>query len=416
VTKNLFADVVIIGGGASGIAAAISASKKGAKTILVEKSGMLGGLATQAQVGTICGLYARESYDTSRVGSFANNFRERLESKSNLNMAVASNGLAYLPYNFKDFEEVIYDLIKDERIEFFLHSVLFGVEYLNSSITSVQIISANEIVKIEAKAFIDATGEGLISKMCAKSLIEDNEYQAPGYVFRIANLSNVDGVTEQDLNLVLIRELLAAEKNNLTNNISSRFSVVPGSFKNRSVSLKFAYPFCRTANFNDLTELEFFGRKSIFDTFEVLLKNLDVFKFSEISMIASHVGIRSGQRTLGRVILTEEDVLNTKKCDDAIANGFWPIEIWNEDRKPTMKFFTSGDYYQISASSLRSLELDNLFMCGRGISADQQSISSARVIGTCFGTGTAAGILSAGMINKEKVENTIKDIAAAEEI
>jgi hypothetical protein len=120
-----------------------------------------------------------------------------------------------------------------------------------------------------------------------------------------------------------------------------------------------------------------------------------VFKNASLLSVANEAGIRVEARSTGKYILTEEDVLNCKKFDTAIAKGAWPIEEWGQDKRVQMRYFTEGDHYQIPAECLRSNAFKNLFFGGRNISATAGAIASARVMGTCLQTGYAAGKLAA---------------------
>lgn len=119
------------------------------------------------------------------------------------------------------------------------------------------------------------------------------------------------------------------------------------------------------------------------------LKNLT------ISAMAAEVGVRTMSRPQGIQILDEADILACAKPGDGLAIGAWPIELWGVERTPEMIYFAEDDCYWISAGMLVSRYLANLFFAGRAISATERAIASARVIGTCFGTGYAAGMLAA---------------------
>ena len=107
------------------------------------------------------------------------------------------------------------------------------------------------------------------------------------------------------------------------------------------------------------------------------------------------------QRSKGKYILTEEDVLNCKKPDHGIAVGTWPVEEWDYEGKLNMEFFAPDDGYHIPADCLMSDKIENLFFGGRNISASSKAMASARVMGTCWQTGYAAGKLSCTRIGPE---------------
>jgi hypothetical protein len=97
------------------------------------------------------------------------------------------------------------------------------------------------------------------------------------------------------------------------------------------------------------TGVENGGTKPVVNLSQYLISNVDAFKNAHIKNIAPEVGIRVGQRSTGKYILMEEDVLSCKKFENAIANGSWPIEIWEQNRRVNMRYFNLDDYYQIPA-------------------------------------------------------------------
>src|ERR1017187_9078238 len=99
---TLTCDVLVIGGGAAGVAAATATGRAGARVVLLERYGFLGGLATTAQVGTICGLYLRDTTGaeaTPVAGGFANEFSSRLKGDSAKNPPRGVSGFGVLPFS-----------------------------------------------------------------------------------------------------------------------------------------------------------------------------------------------------------------------------------------------------------------------------------------------------------------------------
>ncbi|HXD92099.1 MAG TPA: FAD-dependent oxidoreductase, partial [Bacteroidia bacterium] len=128
-------------------------------------------------------------------------------------------------------------------------------------------------------------------------------------------------------------------------------------------------------------------------------------KNAELEMIFPEVGIRIQQRSKGKQVLNEEDILSCHKPKDGIAIGAWPIEEWGADGKLTMEYFKEDDSYMIPAGCLQSNSVINLYFAGKNISATTKAIASARVIGICLQTGYAAGKLASckNEIEKEKM-------------
>ncbi|HNU88717.1 MAG TPA: FAD-dependent oxidoreductase, partial [Ferruginibacter sp.] len=129
-----------------------------------------------------------------------------------------------------------------------------------------------------------------------------------------------------------------------------------------------------------------------------------------IQHIAAEVGIRTGIRSVGKYILTEEDVLQCRKFENAVANASWPIEEWVQHRRVSMRYFAEHDFYQVPATCLQSATINNLFFAGRNISATEKAIASARVMGICLQTGYAAGCLAAATAAGLSQNDAIKQV------
>src|SRR4051812_17696166 len=113
----LHTDVVVVGGGSAGIAAAVAAARLGSRVILIERNAYPGGKATAAEVGTICGLYKFNKKEASEfiVKGFAKEFAETLQSRSNTSPLHNADGLHYLPYDIGAFKDVSMKLLNDHN-------------------------------------------------------------------------------------------------------------------------------------------------------------------------------------------------------------------------------------------------------------------------------------------------------------
>ena len=135
-TPPLTCDVLVIGGGAAGVAAAVAAGRAGTKVILLERYGFLGGLATTAQVGTICGLYLRDTAGAEAVpvaGGFANEFASRLQEAGDTKPICVDRGLWVLPYFPPDFARVADAIVAESgNVQLILHATVAEVRAENS--------------------------------------------------------------------------------------------------------------------------------------------------------------------------------------------------------------------------------------------------------------------------------------------
>ena len=405
----LHTDVVVLGGGSAGVAAAVAAARKGLQVMLIERNAYLGGKATAAEVGTICGLYHFSKNEKSKyiVKGFTKDFAEELRLRSNTSPLFSPEGVHYLPYHVEAFKEICLDLINEHKIGIYFNAVLEHVTVEDQKLKSVHIIAAGNPVTINLDALIDCSGDSVISQAANLPLIKSENYQAAAQVF------TMQGVAEENefkLGMIMMKALRSAIDNNILGDFYDRVYVVQGSLKNNFVNLKIGIPLAVTYAPGNLQELRTVALSFVENLSQFLIKQVDAFKNASLVHIAPEVGIRIGQRSTGKYLLTEEDVLSCKKFDDAIAHATWPIEIWEQNRRVNMRYFKLDDHYQVPAGCLQSTSIANLFFAGRNISATDGAIASARVMGICLQTGYAAGCLAAATALNLSLNDTIRQI------
>lgn len=409
--QTIETDILIIGGGSAGVAAAVASSSLHQKVTLVEQLEYLGGKATAAEVGTICGLYKFKKTETSEyiVSGFAKQFVEQLAKLSSSTPLHNIYGLHYLPYNINAYKKLCMQLMNENNVNLLLNSEVKEVQVTHQSVKSIHIKTNDETIQINCKSIIDCSGNSIISQLAKLPLIKSETYQAAAQVF---TLKGINQTIESNINLVVIKELKKAILNNQLESSFKNISIVQGSYHNNCISFKIGIPIAVTNSKNNLENLREKAIEMIQQFVSHLVAHVELFKNAAIQHIASEVGIRVGTRPVGKYILNEEDVLSCKKYDTAIANCSWPIEEWQEEKGVAMRYFNHDDFYQIPADCLISSQILNLFFAGRNISATDAAIASARVIGICLQTGYAAGMLASDNIINTPSLNTIKAIQA----
>ena len=402
------ADVIIIGGGAAGIAAAVSAAESGSKVILIERYGFLGGMATAAMVGTICGLYYRGTKAPEfAVQGFAKTFAEGVARGSATKPHCFSKGLHFLPYEPFVFNEEAMNALHLAGVEILLHAMLDNVDIEGAEIQAISVITPSGKLTIQTKAVVDCTGEALVSVLAGLELIEEKTYQSGAFVFRVAGFPPLQ---PRVLELNLIRWIKKGINAQTLHSDCDRLSIVPGTFRQGAAFMKLGMPFPFTSAQDARTEYEHLARSRALGIIQYLKGADESLMSLTITSMAAQVGIRSGQRPVGKSVLEADDVLGCRKPADGVAIGAWPIEYWGKERLPVMKYFDEHETYQIPAGALVSSRLDNLFFAGRGLSATEDAIASARVIGTCLGTGYAAGMLAASQVSQGSWINAVEAV------
>ncbi len=399
------ADIIVVGGGMAGYSAAMAAARENKKVILVEKTNQLGGNATNSNVGTICGAYYRTFSETPKlVGyKFCKDFITKLLSVHDKNKLINyHNGLFIVSYDWKFLTNYLEKQLAEAGIQIIKNAELTHVKKEGNIISQIAVKQEHKLFDIDLKSIIDCSGNGIVSQLTNLEMITSPTYQSASQVFQVKNIVSDN---EFSLNMALKKAMMKlVVLNNWPESLTS-LSVVPGSLQNSEAHFKISLPDL-ISDVNELNGQLFSKAQSyINEIFPHLKREIASLQNAEVEYVFPEVGIRIQQRSLGKGILNEEDILSCKKTNDGIAFGTWPIEEWGKKGKLTMQYFDADDAYTISAACLQSKSVSNLFFSGKNISATTKAIASARVIGTCLQTGYAAGKLASckSDIEKEKM-------------
>lgn len=390
-------DIAVIGAGVAGIAAACGAAQNGASVLLIDKNDRIGGLGTNAEVGTICGLYTygKDGYELN-VGQFAATFADRIGVLSKSVPEQDGTGLKFLPYNTESFEQVCCEMIASPQITYLPSTRLMNVNKQGRNTTEIRITNADGEQLIPVKAIVDTSGVSIASDLLGLAIKEPDFDQVTTQVFKIEGIAFEQ---EQQVFLVMRRALCNAILNGHLPKGSDEVYLVPGSFKENTMMFKL--------NLNDQAQNI---RERVQEIASFLIENVMSFRNAKLLSMANTSSKRIAGRPYGRMMLSSSDVLSCAKSEDGIAKGNWPQEIWKSGEPLKLVPLRSHDYYDIPADCLISREIDNLFFGGRCISADDEAIASARVMGTCLQTGFAAGYMAAKKIENVELRTSITEL------
>ncbi len=424
-------DVLVAGGGSAGVAAAVSAARAGANTILIEKNTFLGGMATGALVTPMM-KNALDSANILTKGIFLE-VCKRLEK--------AGGGACFKDGNPGWFNPEIYKIVLDEicteagvKLMFDNQIVSASVETLRvPSLRNIFILNKSGCFSISAKQFIDTTGDGDLMALSGVSYEEgaDGSRQGMSLRFMMSNVnleqfaqwlqkndnSNDSPVYKLDNVEILLSSAFTFERdwalkpffdealknNDLTKEDAAYFQIfsIPGSPGLVAFNCPRITPESKTLNplnNEDSSWVLTHGRQMIKRISNFTKKYLPGFKDSYLCQIAPNIGIRESRRLKGEYVLTAGDVLSGKKFEDGIANSNWPIDIHPSKigEKGQLRHPPKNDYYQIPLRSLipNENEISNLIVAGRCLSATFEAQGSARIQPNCFAMGEAAGLLA----------------------
>jgi len=416
--SELTFDVVVAGGGPAGINAAIASGRAGAKTLLIERYGFLGGMSTIALV------YPWMTYHTNSgkqvIKGIAEEIVERLMkmggSPGHLRDTV---GFTYsvTPYHPEKYKLLALDMLEEAGVEVLVHSFVDQVETEGNLITALHLATKSGPIRVFAKRFIDTTGDADVAYLsgapCLIGREEDHKTQPMTMKFRM-----------RGVNLARVKEAMKENPSNFYKKTPiDRLDEIPltgvqGFYKewnesgvpiNRDQVLFFAGPEDDEVLVNctrvqgldgtdvfDLSAAEREGRKQVLMMAEFLQQKIPGFDKASISAVGTQIGIRETRRIDGQYALTIEDVVGGRKFEDTIALSGYPIDIHDPSGKGVQAKDIEGDgSYGIPYRCLVPKQMDNLLVAGRCISTTHEALATTRLTPSAMATGQAAGTAAA---------------------
>jgi hypothetical protein len=395
-------DVVVVGGGSAGLAAAVRAGSAGARTALVERYGFLGGMATAGMVSTICGLYhgSPSAVPEPINEGFAESFARRLAAMPGGQKPVRRGRSFVLPYRPFAFACLADELVASvPQVDVYLHAYVVAAESASGRIDLVRVVTSERTLQVQAKVVVDTSGDGVVAHLAGAGTesAPPSERQLPSLVFVLQQV-DTDALGSGPP-LALLRTLVAAERDGLLPKGGANLTLSPSAQAGEVIGKLALGNLAEhvSASRDFLTAAEQEGRRRVLVLTE-FLKTLPAFARAFVSHVAPQIGVRESRRVIGRYELTREDVLSGRKFEDAVARASWPIELWEEGQLgATYEYLDEEQTYDIPLRSLQARDVANLFVAGRCMSATHAALGSARVIGTCLATGAAVGTLAARM-------------------
>lgn len=392
-------DVLVLGGGAAGLAAAVAAARTGAHTVLVERHGALGGMATAALVHSICGLYLLRD----EPGAVAAHRGLPAEFAARLIRAGAAAGpvrmgrLDVLPHSPPGFAAVA-DALAEEcpSLDVRLHTELLAVAG-SGGVESAGLCARGCRTTVEPRAVVDASGDAALTTLAGLGTDQApaDRLQRPAFIF---SLHTVEVAALDDAGRIRLAHQLAAAvgAGELAAGCLGAHLRPTGRGSEVYVTVDLAgaadFDPCNPAQ---LAALEREGRRLAAQLAAFLRASHPAFARAEIGAFPARVGVRESRRVRGRAVVTGDDVLRGTESEDMVALGTWPMELRERATGARWRFPDANRPTQIPLGALRVAGADNLWTAGRCISCDHEAQAALRVIGTCMATGQAAGVAAA---------------------
>jgi len=413
------ADVLVAGAGPSGILAAISAAREGARVLLIEKNGILGGMNTAAMVCPLMGFHAGQ---TQVVAGLAQNVIDRLvERGGSLGHLPDPLGVtgSITPIDPTALKQVYFDMLREwPNIGLRLHTMLYRVTAEGGTVKSVGTASKSGAQEHEATVFIDATGDGDLAAFAGLPFSVGRA--ADGSSQPMTMLFTVGGV-----DFVKVRAMMRAhpEQFILGAGVGDMpYVAVSGFFdavaqarrtgvltvqRDRVLFFQGVHPGEAIVNMTRvirrsgvdavaLSRAEAEGRGQIDEIMRFLKQSVAGFEEARLLESADCIGVRESRHIHGLYTLTGEDVLSCRTFGDSVAICAFPIDIHDPAGQGLQCLSTgSGCCYDVPYRVMAPCGANNLLVTGRCVSATHEAAASVRITPTAMALGEAAGIAAA---------------------
>lgn len=425
------AEICILGGGPSGVAAAVSAGKMGKTTVLIEKGITLGGLQTMGNVIPCMTTWAPGS-DTA----FVTELKKQLEKY----------GIDYNDHNEKSEVGIwtnpealsfIYDeMCQEANTEILYNTVFVDAITKNGAITACIVQTIAGLRAVKAKTFIDCSGDAILSRSAGVpsehgfektgnnqpmsfrfemgGIDLERVYQyvtvelgddfcptrPPHYEFAEARHRTRQYVLEK----FMVDGIKSGELTEEDAEYMQAFAIVgkPGTISMNCPELPLKYSASDPVSYSRGVRA---GRQMIHRISQYFIKHMPGFEHAYLAKEASMLGARESWRIKGKYYLVEDDYHNQSRFKDAVARTAWFIDAHGEKVSEKLP---KGAYYEIPYRSLITNEISNLIVAGRCISASFILQASMRIQLTCMSIGEAAGIAAAWGLQHNISANSIE--------
>lgn len=391
------ADIVVIGGGPSGFAAALAAARTGGKVLLLEQSTMFGGLGTAGLVP----MFAPAS-DGERMiygGIFDEVNREMCRR-----MGVEMDSHSWQSINPEILKRLLDELAETAGIRYVFGAKVCEAEVENGRVSAALVATSNGLRRVTGRVFIDATGDALLAALAGAKFDYGDESGHTMSPTLCAQFSNIDfaacetawraGVSDRSIWRKMTEEGTAPLQEH---HFVCMKQVSPAS---AGSNLGHIYGLNGLDEF-ELTRGYVEGRRIARIMEEFYRKHVPGFQRAELLATASLLGVRETRRIRGEYRMTFEDYNRRAVFADEIGRCSYPVDIHSgsadpEEQKKVERVmsetqFKHGESYGIPYRAMIPKGIANLLVPGRALSADRAIQSSLRVMPPCFVTGQAAG-------------------------
>jgi hypothetical protein len=409
-------DVLVVGGGPSGLTAAIAAAEDGLRVGLVESRSFVGGNMTIGlPVLGFLGQKGNQIID-GLPEKFIKRLREERDGASEHRPCPLHMGITLVEP--EAVKTVGLEMLQEAGVDVLFYTFYAGPIMEGDMIRGIITESKSGRQAILAKVVIDCTGDADVAHSAGVPTEKGNEHggmQPPTLMFCMAGVdtdrlrmsiansppqartyltdfipAEYFGQNQQFIVVGLREQIARARKERNLNILNDRTIIITGLKKGEVWINMTRVKGTDGTDARSLTNGEIKGREQIDDIVAYLIEYVPGFEQAYFTKTAPFLGIRETRRIVGQYVMTQEDVLSCRHFDDSIAVASYPIDI-HRPSDDDCTLIWCGDCYDIPYRSLVPQKIDNLLVAGRAISSTHEAMGAIRVMATCMAMGEAAG-------------------------
>ncbi|MBR3934049.1 MAG: FAD-dependent oxidoreductase [Clostridia bacterium] len=382
-------DVVVLGGGPAGVCAAIEGAEAKKSVLLVESTGMLGGMATSGLVGPFMTCYDREGNIPVVGGTFRRIIDglaeynavykpEELDSPSIHTSFIERYHRHVTAFDSYALQLVLDKMTQDAGVNVMLYTRFADCICKNDKIQTVILSALEGLVAVDADVYLDCTGNADVAKAAGVHTYKGEEMSGvpqPGtLMFEVSGVQD-EGFLER----------------------SARPSIPVKAYRTPFTG-KYKVNHYRVfgvdaTNSQSMTKAHMEARKQVLKAYDVLRNQTQGFENAEIAQVAPVLGVRESRHIAGKYKITVDDIINGTKFSDRIATYGYGMDVHPRSDKESGNFkIEVAERYYIPYRSLIPEGCDNLIVAGKTISCESQAAGGLRCMPCAMAMGQAAGV------------------------